>query len=239
MWFQGSLLDAGSGPARPGTAVVGRRHLELGAWVDYGPGWLSGADELFLRLRDVVPWRAERREMYDRTVDVPRLVCSYGATDDLPDPALVAVRDALNDRYADELGEPFVTAGLCYYRDGRDSVAWHGDRIGRGRSENTMVAIVSLGAERRLSLRPRAGPTSFPHSQRSREVPPAQSSEQGVPRKREVPPAPRESIGFPIGHGDLLVMGGTCQRTWDHAVLKTAKPVGPRISVQFRPLNVL
>jgi alkylated DNA repair dioxygenase AlkB len=206
VWFQGSLLDVGSGPARPGTAVVERRHLAHGAWVDYGPGWLSGADELFLRLRDAVPWRAERREMYDRTVDVPRLVCSYGTTDDLPDPVLVAVRDTLNDRYADELGEPFVTAGLCYYRDGRDSVAWHGDRIGRGRSENTMVAIVSLGAERRLSLRPRDGGTS---------------------------------ISYSIGHGDLLVMGGTCQRTWDHAVLKTAKPVGPRISVQFRPLNVL
>jgi alkylated DNA repair dioxygenase AlkB len=217
MWFQGSLLDTGSGPARPDTAVVERRHLAHGAWVDYGPGWLSGADELFLRLREAVPWRAERREMYDRTVDVPRLVCSYGVDDDLPDPVLVAVRDALNDRYGAELGEPFVTAGLCYYRDGRDSVAWHGDRIGRGRSENTMVAIVSLGAERRLSLRPRAGVP---------EAPP----EQGVPR---------ESIGFPVGHGDLLVMGGTCQRTWDHAVLKTAKPVGPRISVQFRPLNVL
>ena len=206
MWFQGSLLDAESGPARPETAVVERRHLTHGAWVDYGPGWLSGSDQLFLRLRDAVPWRAERREMYDRTVDVPRLVCSYGAREELPDPVLVGVLDALNARYSDELGEPFVTAGLCYYRDGRDSVAWHGDRIGRGRRENTMVAIVSLGAERRLSLRPRGG---------------------------------GESIGFPVGHGDLLVMGGTCQRTWDHAVLKTAKPVGPRISVQFRPLNVL
>jgi len=220
MWFQGSLLDVGGGPARPETAVVDRRQLAHGAWVDYGPGWLSGADDLFIRLRDAVPWRAERREMYDRTVDVPRLVCSFGATDLLPDPVLVAVRDALNDRYAEELGEPFVTAGLCYYRDGRDSVAWHGDRIGRGRSENTMVAIVSLGAERRLSLRPR-------------NVPQALSSASS----REVPPG--SSIGFPIGHGDLLVMGGTCQRTWDHAVLKTAKPVGPRISVQFRPLNVL
>ncbi len=174
--------------------------------MDYAPGWLSGADDVFLRLRDAVPWRAERREMYERTVDVPRLVCSYGANAPLPDETLVAARDALNARYAKELGEPFVTAGLCYYRDGRDSVAWHGDRIGRGRSENTMVAIVSLGAERRLSLRPRAG---------------------------------GEAIAFPVGHGDLLVMGGSCQRTWDHAVLKTAKPVGPRISVQFRPLNVL
>lgn len=206
MWFQGSLLDAEGGPARPDAAVVERRELSRGAWVDYAAGWLSGADELFLRLREIVPWRAERREMYDRTVDVPRLVCTYGVQDALPDPSLVAARDALNERYARELGEQFVTAGLCYYRDGRDSVAWHGDRIGRGRSENTMVAIVSLGAERRLSLRPRQG---------------------------------GESIGFPVGHGDLLVMGGTCQRTWDHAVLKTVKPVGPRISVQFRPLNVL
>lgn len=203
MWFQGSLLDSAASDDAP---VVQRRDLAHGAWVDYGPGWQLGADDLFLRLSGAVPWRAERREMYDRMVDVPRLVCSYGVSDELPDPALVAARDALNERYAAELGEPFVTAGLCYYRDGRDSVAWHGDRIGRGRSENTMVAIVSLGAERKLSLRPRGGgPTHH----------------------------------FPVGHGDLLVMGGTCQRTWDHAVLKTAKPVGPRISVQFRPLNVL
>jgi alkylated DNA repair dioxygenase AlkB len=144
--------------------------------------------------------------MYERTVDVPRLVCSYGAGDALPDPVLDAARDALTSHYADELREPFVTAGLCYYRDGRDSVAWHGDRIGRGRSHDTMVAIVSLGAQRRLSLRPRGG---------------------------------GDMIGVPLGHGDLVVMGGTCQRTWDHSVLKTAKPVGPRISVQFRPLNVL
>lgn len=219
MWFQGSLLDGEGGPPRPEAAVVERRHLSRGAWLDYGPGWLSGADELFLRLRDAVPWRAERREMYDRTVDVPRLVCSYGVDDELPDPVLASVRAALNDRYAEELGEPFVTAGLCYYRDGRDSVAWHGDRIGRGRSENTMVAIVSLGAERRLSLRPRDAQTV--RSAPSTDVPSGQT------------------MSIPVGHGDLLVMGGTCQRTWDHAVLKTAKPVGPRISVQFRPLNVL
>ena len=208
MWYQGSLLD---GVVDEPTAGMQRHVLAHGAWVDHAPGWLHGSDEVFLRLQNSVPWRAERREMYDRMVDVPRLVCSFGVGDALPDPALVAARDELNARYADELGEPFVTAGLCYYRDGRDSVAWHGDRIGRGRSENTMVAIVSLGAERKLSLRPR---------QRGRGP-------------------GGERIDFPVGHGDLLVMGGSCQRTWDHAVLKTAKPVGPRISVQFRPLNVL
>ncbi|MGH3456633.1 alpha-ketoglutarate-dependent dioxygenase AlkB [Aeromicrobium sp.] len=205
-YFQGSLFDGDAGPevAELGDTVR-RTELSRGAWVDVRPGWLTGADALFLRLQADVPWRAEQREMYDRVVDVPRLVCFYDHDTPLPDPALDDARDALSSCYATELGEPFMTAGLCYYRDGRDSVAWHGDRIGRGRLENTMVAIVSLGEHRRLSLRPRGG---------------------------------GEQRGFTLGHGDLVVMGGTCQRTWEHAVLKTAKPVGPRISVQFRPSGV-
>ena len=205
-YFQGSLLDGDAGPevAELG-GTVQRTELTQGAWVDVRSGWVTGADALFLRLQAEVPWRAERREMYDRVVDVPRLVCFYDLDDSLPDPALDVARGALSAHYASELGEPFTTAGLCYYRDGRDSVAWHGDRIGRGRLENTMVAIVSLGEHRRLSLRPRGG---------------------------------GEQIGFTLGHGDLVVMGGSCQRTWEHAVLKTARPVGPRISVQFRPTGV-
>jgi len=205
-YFQGSLLDGDAGPEVAGLgATVRRTELTHGAWVDVRPGWVSGADGLFLRLQAEVPWRAERREMYDRVVDVPRLVCFYDHDDALPDPALDVARDALSAHYARELGEPFTTAGLCYYRDGRDSVAWHGDRIGRGRLENTMVAIVSLGEHRRLSLRPRGG---------------------------------GNQVAFTLGHGDLVVMGGSCQRTWEHAVLKTARPVGPRISVQFRPTGV-
>ncbi len=205
-YFQGSLLDGDAGPevAELGSTVR-RTELTQGAWVDIRPAWVTGADALFLRLQAEVPWRAERREMYDRVVDVPRLVSFYDVDDALPDPALDVARDALSAHYASELGEPFTTAGLCYYRDGRDSVAWHGDRIGRGRLENTMVAIVSLGEHRRLSLRPRGG---------------------------------GEQNGFTLGHGDLVVMGGSCQRTWEHAVLKTARPVGPRISVQFRPTGV-
>lgn len=217
MYFQGSLLDTDDVASVGSLDRVQRRDLGDGAWVDVLPGWMSGADALFLTLQTSVEWRAERREMYDNVVDVPRLLCAYGVDAELPDPGLVAARDALNAHYAEELGEPFATAGLCYYRDGRDSVAWHGDRIGRGRSEDTMVAILSLGAPRRLSLRPR------PDGSRS-DGPRPEGSGQ---------------IGFVVGHGDLLVMGGSCQRTWDHAILKTAKPVGPRISVQFRPRGVL
>ncbi len=204
-YFQGSLLDAGVTPEIRALAPR-RTALTRGAWVDVLPGWIGGSDDLFLRLQAEVPWRAEQREMYDSVVDVPRLVCSYGRDDALPDPLLTEARELLSDHYEDELGERFATAGLCYYRDGQDSVAWHGDRIGRGRTEDTMVAIVSLGAARRLSLRPRGG---------------------------------GEAIGFALGHGDLVVMGGSCQRTWEHAILKTARPVGPRISVQFRPRGVL
>jgi alkylated DNA repair dioxygenase AlkB len=206
--LQPSLLDDVSPVPALGrlAGAVGRTELSRGAWVDLRRGWVAGSDALFDRLAREVPWHAERREMYDRQVDVPRLLCFYGEGEPLPDPVLADARTALSRYYAPELGEPFVTAGLCFYRDGRDSVAWHGDRIGRGRTDDTMVAIVSLGAPRALPLRPRGG---------------------GGPALR-----------LALGHGDLLVMGGSCQRTWEHAVPKTARPVGPRISVQYRVRGV-
>src|ERR1700760_3383663 len=153
---QESLLDFGDETA-PGALDPERVPLRAGAWIDVQRGWLTGSALLFTRLAESVPWRAERRRMYDRTVDVPRLLCFYGERARLPDPVLDACCDALSAHYAGELGEPFVTAGLCFYRDGRDSVAWHGDTIGRGSSEDTMVAIVSLGEARPLLLRPREG----------------------------------------------------------------------------------
>jgi alkylated DNA repair dioxygenase AlkB len=204
---QDSLLDLGDTPA-PGPIRPQRVRLCHGAWVDVQRGWLAGSGVLFTRLAEHVPWRAERRRMYERFGDVPRLLCFYDRDAELPDPALVACRDALSGHYRAELGETFATAGLCLYRDGRDSVAWHGDTIGRGSTEDTMVAILSLGAARPLLLRPRAGSDT------------------------------RGTLRYNLGHGDLLVMGGSCQRTWEHAVPKSAHATGPRISVQFRPRGV-
>jgi alkylated DNA repair dioxygenase AlkB len=202
---QDSLLDFGDEPT-PTALRPERVPLSHGAWVDIQRGWLAGSAALFGRLVEEVPWKAERRRMYDRTVDVPRLLCFYGADAALPDPALDACRDALNAHYQAELGERFTTAGLCFYRDGRDSVALHGDTIGRGSSEDTMVAIVSLGEARPLVLRPRDGGSA--------------------------------TLRYSLGHGDLIVMGGSCQRTWEHGIPKSARPTGPRISVQFRPRDV-
>jgi alkylated DNA repair dioxygenase AlkB len=203
---QDSLLDFGDEP-QPTALRPERVPLSDGAWVDLQRGWLAGSAALFGRLAERVPWRAERRRMYDRTVDVPRLLCFYGEEAALPDRALDACRDALSAHYQRELGEAFATAGLCFYRDGRDSVAWHGDTIGRGSTEDTMVAIVSLGEARPLLLRPRRGRAG-------------------------------RTLRYSLGHGDLIVMGGSCQRTWEHAVPKSARPTGPRISVQFRPRGV-
>jgi alkylated DNA repair dioxygenase AlkB len=195
-----------------------RRRLGDGAWIDVHSGWLAGpeADALFDALTNAVPWRAERRQMYDRVVDVPRLVsfCDL-ETEPGPHPMIEQLRARLSDSYANELGEPFTTAGLCLYRDGTDSVAWHGDTIGRSSTEDTMVAIVSLGATRVFALRRRGGGRS----------------PEPLGRRHQ-------TLRLPLGHGDLLVMGGSCQRTWEHSVPKTSTPTGPRISIQYRPLGV-
>lgn len=202
--FQSSLFETvAPEPAAP----IERRTLSGGAWVDVARNWLPDADDVFAALVRDVPWRAERRTMYDRVVDVPRLVYTYMIGDELPHPALATARDVLTDHYIRELGEPFRTAGCCYYRDGRDSVAWHGDTIGRGSTHDTMVAIVSVGDPRKLHLRPRD------------------------------PELRGEGFAVEMGHGDLVVMGGSCQRTWEHAVPKVAS-AGPRASVQFRPFGV-
>ncbi len=204
--IQDTLFDAAdTAPTLGPIADAERLELTQGAWVDLRPGWLTGSAQLFDRLYNDVPWRREMRQMYDRVVAVPRLVAQYPHGDRLPDPLLAQMRDALTAHYLDgELPEGFATAGLCCYRDGNDSVAWHGDRIGRGNHTDTLVAIVSLGSPRSLLLRPRGG---------------------GASRR------------FTLGAGDLLVMGGSCQRTWDHAVPKE-KRAGPRISIQFRPSGV-
>lgn len=205
--YQPSMLDlADEGTSLGPLAGHVRRHeLSRGAWVDHLPGWVRGSDPVLETLLRDVPWRAERRRMYDAEVEVPRLLCWYAAGRPLPHPVLTEARTALNRHYADELGEEFVTAGMCLYRSGRDSVAWHGDTLGRSAHVDTMVAIVSFGSPRPLLLRPRGG---------------------------------GPGLRFSLGHGDLVVMGGSCQRTWEHAIPKTTRPVGPRVSVQFRPTDV-
>ncbi len=183
-------LDAGFG-------ALTRRELARAAWVDHSPGWVAGADEVFERLVDALPWSARTVPMYGELKAQPRLTAVWPGPgiDPVAGPLLEQARQLLSDRY----GEDFDGLGANLYRDGADSVAWHGDRVARERTE-AVVAIVSLGDARPFRLRPTGG---------------------------------GPSLGFALGHGDLLVMGGSCQRTWQHSVPKV-RAAGPRLSLSFR-----
>ena len=175
------------------------RRVELGAnaWLDIVPAWVGGHARLFDMLRAGATWRAEDRLMYDRTVDVPRLRAALPDDGPIP-PCVEEMRRALNERYATS----FDRIGMALYRDGNDSVAWHGDYVARKLPE-ALVATVSLGAPRRFLVRKRGG---------------------GGP-----------SLAYSLGWGDLIVMGGSCQRTHEHSVPKVAR-ADPRIALMFRPI---
>ncbi len=134
-------------------SFAGLRRVDLahGAWVEHVPGWVRGEGQLFDSLEASTRWRKERMHMYEREVDVPRLIALL--PDDGPGhPLLEDMRAALSARYR----EGFVRTSMALYRDGRDSVAFHGDTTARDLLE-ACVATVSLGAPRRLLLRPTEG----------------------------------------------------------------------------------
>ncbi len=188
-------LVAGGAPGVDADAAFERVGLDACSWIDVARGWLHGSDAVLVALATGVEWHRGRRWMYERMVDDPRLSSWCGRNEALPHPALGDMQAALEQRYGVRLGG----AALLYYRDGRDSVAFHRDRELR-HLDDTLIAIVSLGGARSFLVRPRAGGAS-----------------------RDLAPA----------SGDLLVMGGSCQRDWVHAVPKVAR-AGPRISVSWR-----
>lgn len=174
-----------------------RIHLDATAWIDLAPAWVTGEGRLFDELVPMKDWAQRTRWMYDHSVIEPRMTARWTleSGEPLAPPVLDRMRRALSARY----GVEFDSAGFNLYRDGRDSVAWHRDKI-RKEIDNPIVPLVSLGEPRKLMLRPRGG---------------------------------GPSRAFPVGHGDLLVTGGSTQRTWEHAVLKVAR-AGARMSIAFR-----
>lgn len=192
---QGSLFAGGQPGARPDTPFE-RIELAGGAWVDVARNWFGGADDLAARLMTGVDWRHHRRWMYERLVDEPRLSRWYRADEPLADEALAHFRMAAGRRY----GVRFGAMALNFYRGGADSVAFHTDRELR-HVDDTLVAILTLGAVRPFLLRPVGG---------------------------------GRSVDLRPASGDLIVMGGTCQETWEHAVPKVTRGCGPRISASIR-----
>ncbi|MGH9117088.1 MAG: alpha-ketoglutarate-dependent dioxygenase AlkB [Acidimicrobiales bacterium] len=190
--WQASLFGGDDRPAIDGSfATVRRTMLDPTAWLDVARGWVSGADALFGEVLAGAPWEEHRLHMYDRMVRQPRLTARW----DEPPTVVDEMRSALSGRYGVEFG----SVGFNLYRDGRDGVAWHGDRVARELPE-AVVAIVTLGGRRKFQLRPKGGG--------------------------------RSTTLWP-STGDVMVMGGSCQRTMDHCVPKMAA-ADPRVSIQFR-----
>jgi alkylated DNA repair dioxygenase AlkB len=128
----------------------------------YTPRFIDAATAAawFAELRVSVNWREMRREMYDREVNVPRLIGHYRLdppSGDTPQ-ALLAAAACVRAR----LGVPFNAVGLNLYRDGRDSVAPHNDHLYDLR-EGFPIALVSLGATRRMSIRAKIAPRRTTH----------------------------------------------------------------------------
>ena len=162
----------------------------------------AAAGAWFVQLRDGVDWQHERRPMYDRVVDVPRLLGGYALDDPGLPPALAEAAGCVRAA----LGAPFTHVGMNYYRDGRDSVAPHNDKL-YSIVPGHPIALLSLGDVRRMEIR---------------DKPAEDRAVRRTTRRIDLEP------------GSLLVMSHDSQKHYDHGIPKTKDPVGPRISLAFR-----
>jgi len=185
---------------------IERIELGDGAWADVARGWMADADVLYEHLLREVPWQTNRLYRYDHEVEERRLGASWRSGTPLPHPALAEATRVLQHRY----GVQFGGFGMIQYRDGTDGQGFHRDTDMRW-LDDTVIAILSLGAQRAWTLRPR--------SARHTDAP-------GKGAVHDLAPA----------SGDLIVMGGSCQAGWEHSVpyLGAQSTVGPRISIQWR-----
>ena len=152
--WQPSLLAVGSVGFDASYADLERIQLDAVSWVDHAPAWIEGADRLFESILEGREWEQRSRRMYDRKVQEPRLTSGWtkGSGEALEPAVLEDVRRSLSERY----GREFDSVGFNLYRDGRDSVAWHGDRIPE-EIEGPIVCLISLGEPRKFLLRPKGG----------------------------------------------------------------------------------
>lgn len=186
-------------------AAPERLELNETSWVDVTRGWLEGADELFDFLLDRVDWQASRLFRYDHWVEERRLGAAWQPGSALPHPLLADAHRTLQHRYRAR----FDGFGMVQYRDGRDGQAFHRDTDMRW-LDDTVIAVLSLGACRPWLLRPRT--KRYDHSET-----------KGA------------AVDLAPGSGDLLVMGGRCQADWEHSVpYMPGSTLGTRISVQWR-----
>ena len=171
-----------------------------GGGVFYLPGVIAPdvAARWFTALRDGVDWNSMRRPMYDRVVDVPRLVSSYRLESEaLPEPL-----GEIADRVRAALGQPFNTVGLNYYRGAQDSVAPHNDKL-ETLVAGHPIALLSLGATRRMTIRAKAPPRAAINIELDAGSLLVMSYDSqlrfdhGIPKSR-IPVGPRMSLAFRV-----------------------------------------
>jgi alkylated DNA repair dioxygenase AlkB len=188
-------------------AEVTRVQLDDTSWVDIARGWIAGAAGLFEALARDVAWQAGKMYRYDHWVEERRLSSFWRPGLPLPHPALADIHRRLQHQYRVQ----FDSFSLLQYRDGNDGQAFHRDTDMRWLDE-TVIAIVTLGARRPWLLRPRDRKFTFDHA-------------PGKGATHDIAP----------GAGDLHVMGGRCQADWEHSVpYLPGRSVAPRISLQWR-----
>ncbi|MFP5282829.1 MAG: alpha-ketoglutarate-dependent dioxygenase AlkB family protein [Actinomycetes bacterium] len=179
--------------------------------MDYRPGWLPDAAEVFTALSAAIAWEQHAITLFGRTVPTPRLTAWMGdaayrysgvVNEPTPWPPLLT---AIRDRLTEELGVEFNSCLANLYRDGSDSMGWHSDDEPELGPRPT-IASVSLGARRLFAVRHRVN---------------------------------RERWTYPLGEGDLLVMREESQAAYAHAVPKTSRPVGPRMNLTFRRFSLV
>lgn len=182
-----------------------RIDLDATSWVEVARGWMAGADELAAALLAGVDWRTSRLFRYDHEVEERRLGSAWTPGQPLPHPALAEATRLLQHRH----GVTFGGFGMIQYRDGHDGQAFHRDTDMRF-LDDTIIAVLSLGAERPWLLRPRSA---------------RHTHEPGRGATHDLSPA----------SGDLLVMGGRCQADWEHSVAyRPGEHLAPRVSIQWR-----
>ena len=172
-----------------------RVELDATSWIEHVVRWLPDPEPLFTELAALASWQQRSRWMFTRTVVEPRLTAEIASMGEAP-----TRLQALAQRLSHEYGVSYVGLWMNLYRDHQDGTGWHGDRLDGVRQE-AIVPVLSLGATRRFSIRPRDG---------------------------------GRSKTFVVASGDLVVMGGRCQKDWVHAVPRETTPTGPRISVNFQ-----
>ena len=184
--------------------VVERVRLDDTSWVDVIRGMIPDAQRVHDELVHSARWRNGRTYRYERWVADERRTASQSGT--RRHPALIETENWLIRRYRVR----FSGVALSEYRHGREALGFHRDRAMTW-LDDTLVALLSLGAQRPWLMRPDPG-------------------------RPEIDPddAFRDAIDLSPAGGDLLVMGGRCQRTWLHAVPPVDHAVGSRVSAQWR-----